>query len=165
MDWSCLMWYFFPRGIYLEIESLRLDFYPKKIWSLMYRPKYPKTNSRNLKNINPNPKDSDQRERKTQAVATQADPSRDDPGERAPGLGRARPGASAALGDQAREPQATATQASEPQAWVVRSGLKPPTAISDLDLLSLSVFGFFLFFFSCVLLWCSGGSSLICSYL
>ena len=61
------------------------------------------------KNINPNPKDSDQRERKTQGVATQADPSRDDPGARAPGLGRARPGASAALGDQAREPQAAAT--------------------------------------------------------
>ena len=32
----------------------------------MYRPKYPKTNLRNPKNINPNPKDSDQRERKTQ---------------------------------------------------------------------------------------------------
>ena len=80
----------------------------------MYRPKYPKTNSRNLKNINPNPKDSDQRERKTQVVATQVDPSHDDPGARAPGLGRAQPWASAALGDQAREPQATATQASEP---------------------------------------------------
>ena len=42
----------------------------------MYRLKYPKTNSRNPKNINPNPKDSDQRERKTQAAATQADPGR-----------------------------------------------------------------------------------------
>ena len=115
------------------------------------------------KNINPNPKDSDQRERKTQAVATQADPSRDDPSVWALGLGCAWLGASAALGDQACEPQAAATQASEPQAWVARSGLKPVTSISDLDLLSLSVFGFF--FFSCVLLWCSGGFSLICSYL
>ena len=31
----------------------------------MYRWKYPKKNLRNPKNINPNPKDSDQRERKT----------------------------------------------------------------------------------------------------
>ena len=52
----------------------------------MYRWKYPKKNLRNPKNINPNPKDSnqrerkrlegekdsDQRERKTQAAATQA---------------------------------------------------------------------------------------------
>ena len=38
----------------------------------MYRRKYPKTNLRNPKNINPNPIDSDQRERKTQATMTQA---------------------------------------------------------------------------------------------
>ena len=91
----------------------------------MYRRKYPKTNLRNPKNINPNPKDSDQKERKTQAVATEADPGRSDPGARAPGLGHARPGANQAW--VVREPQAWvvrglglvwlgATQAREPQA-------------------------------------------------
>ena len=65
-----------------------------------------------------------------------------DLGVRAPSLGRARPGF----------------------AWVAHGGLKPPTPISDLDLLSLSIF-FFLFFLSWVLFWCSSGSSLICPYL
>ena len=53
------------------------------------------------KNINPNPKDSDQRERKTQAAATQVDPSHDNPGARASGLGRVQPGATWASEHQA----------------------------------------------------------------
>ena len=72
---------------------------------------------------------------------------------RRPRCASLRPRSHMAWGNQACEPQAAATQAREPQAWVAHSGLKPPTPISDLDLLSLSVSGFFFFLCSSLMFW------------
>ena len=68
----------------------------------MYKPKYLKTKLRNPKHNNPNPKDSDQRERKSSPHQC--------------GLGRAWPRARV-------RPRSRA-------AWVAHGGLKPPTSLS-----------------------------------
>ena len=155
----------------------------------MYRPNTQKQIQE--KNINPNPKDSDQREKKTQSATTQADPGCGDLGVRAPGLGRrglgrlgsrtaygphslvrprcARLGARVAWGDPGAcglgLVQPGATQAREPQATVAYSGLSHQLR-SPISIFSPFLFlGFFVFFFprffSDVLVL----PSLICSYL
>ena len=114
-------------------------------------------------------KDLDQRER---------DSGRDDPGR--PKLRRPRhvspkprrprdaslmPGSHVAWGDQACKPQAWGDPGARASGLGRTQWFEPPTPISDLDLLSLSVSGFFVFcfprFFSDVLVL----PSLICSYL
>ena len=122
------------------------------------------------KNINPNPKDLDQRQREirgrerlrsrrprqTQAATTQAWVAcgLGRPRSRRPRRASLRLGSRAAWGDHAPGVRAPGLGHAQPGfAWVVRSGLKPPTPISIFSPFLFLVFFFFFFsgFFSDVL--------------
>ena len=106
----------------------------------MYRWKYPKTNLRNPKHINPNPKDSDQRERKRSEGEKDLD-QKERKTQAARALGHASPriGSHAAWGSRAAWVCLGRTRWSE-------ADLKPPTPISIFSLFLFLVFFFFFLF-------------------
>ena len=163
MDWSCLMWYFFPRSIYLKTRFLTQKNLKK--FEVSCQAEIPKNKYKKKTSIPILKTQIRGRER----LEGEKDSGRSDLGRPRPRRHRCaspRPGFARGLG----WPRHTSPRPGLRVAWVCLGRVRWSKATnSDLDLLSLSVSGFFFFFsfffFLWVLLWCSGGSSLICSYL
>ena len=120
----------------------------KKILSLMYKPKYSKTNLRNSKHIHPNPKYSDQRERTSPLNLTSAAWGSRRPASRV-AWGSHRPGARASLGLRSRSSLSF-------YFWSCRAHLSLQSRSSLSFCFWFSFFSFFLFFslgFS-LMFWC-----------
>ena len=161
MDWSCPIWYFFSTWHILGNRSLNQKNLKK--FEVSCKAEIPKNKYKKKTSIPILKTQIRGRERSE----GEKDSGRGDPGRPKPQQPRREPQAWVARG--LGRPRCASPRPGSRTAWVCLGRARWSEATnSDLDLLYLSVSGFFFFsffFFLWVLLWCSSGSSLICSYL